>query len=34
MKISIIGTGTVGQTLASKFIELGHEVIMGTRKCI
>jgi 8-hydroxy-5-deazaflavin:NADPH oxidoreductase len=31
MKISIIGTGTVGQTLASKLIELGHEVFMGTR---
>jgi 8-hydroxy-5-deazaflavin:NADPH oxidoreductase len=32
MKISIIGTGTVGQTLASKLIELGHEVMLGTRK--
>jgi hypothetical protein len=31
MKISIIGTGTVGRTLASKLIELGHEVFMGTR---
>jgi 8-hydroxy-5-deazaflavin:NADPH oxidoreductase len=31
MKISIIGTGTVGQTLASKLVELGHEVFMGTR---
>ena len=31
MKISIIGTGTVGQTFASKFISLGHEVMMGTR---
>ncbi len=31
MKISIIGTGTVGRTLASKFLELGHEVFMGTR---
>jgi 8-hydroxy-5-deazaflavin:NADPH oxidoreductase len=31
MRISIIGTGTVGQTLASKLTELGHEVIMGTR---
>ncbi len=31
MKISIIGTGSVGQTLAAKFAELGHEVIMGTR---
>ncbi len=31
MKISIIGTGTVGQTLASKLVELGHEVMIGTR---
>jgi predicted dinucleotide-binding enzyme len=32
MKISIIGTGSVGQALASKLSELGHEVMMGTRK--
>lgn len=31
MKIAIIGTGSVGQTIASKLVELGHEVIMGTR---
>ena len=31
MKISIIGTGTVGQSLASKLIELGYEVMLGTR---
>ncbi len=31
MKIAILGTGSVGQTYASKFIELGHEVMMGTR---
>jgi predicted dinucleotide-binding enzyme len=31
MKISIIGTGSVGQTLASKLVELGHEVVIGTR---
>ncbi len=31
MKIAILGTGNVGQTYASKFIELGHEVMMGTR---
>jgi predicted dinucleotide-binding enzyme len=31
MKISIIGTGIVGQTIASKLVEMGHEVFMGTR---
>jgi predicted dinucleotide-binding enzyme len=31
MKIAIIGTGTVGQTFASRLIELGHEVMIGTR---
>lgn len=30
-KIAILGTGTVGQTLASRLIALGHEVWMGTR---
>ncbi len=31
MKISILGTGNVGQTFATKFIELGHDVMLGTR---
>lgn len=31
MKIGIIGTGGVGQTLASKLFTLGHEVMIGTR---
>lgn len=31
MKIAVIGTGTVGQSFASKFISLGHDVMMGTR---
>jgi len=31
MKIGIIGTGMVGQTLGAKFIELGNEVMFGTR---
>ena len=31
MKISVLGTGDVGQTLAKKFIETGHEVMIGTR---
>lgn len=31
MKIGIIGTGSVGQTLATRLVELGHEVMIGTR---
>jgi 8-hydroxy-5-deazaflavin:NADPH oxidoreductase len=31
MKISIIGTGVVGQTIASKLTEMGHSVMIGTR---
>lgn len=31
MRISILGTGSVGQTISSKLISLGHEVMMGTK---
>lgn len=31
MKIGIIGTGTVGQTLAARLSEVGHKVVIGTR---
>ena len=31
MKIAVIGTGSVGRTLAGKFEALGHEVTIGTR---
>ena len=31
MRIGIIGTGVVGQTIGAKLAELGHEVMMGTR---
>lgn len=31
MKIGVLGTGTVGATIGSKLIELGHEVKMGSR---
>jgi 8-hydroxy-5-deazaflavin:NADPH oxidoreductase len=31
MKIGVFGTGMVGETLASKFVALGHEVKMGSR---
>jgi len=31
MKIAIIGTGSVGRTLASRLSELDHDVMIGTR---
>lgn len=31
MKIAVLGTGTVGNTIGSRLIELGHEVMMGSR---
>lgn len=31
MKIGILGTGVVGQTIAEKLVQLGHQVMMGTR---
>jgi predicted dinucleotide-binding enzyme len=31
MKIAVLGTGMVGQALAGKLSELGHEVTVGTR---
>jgi predicted dinucleotide-binding enzyme len=30
MKIGVIGTGIVGQTIAAKLAALGHEVLLGT----
>ena len=32
MKIGILGTGTVGTTVATKLVSLGHEVRMGARR--
>lgn len=32
MRIGVLGTGTVGRTIATKLIELGHEVRMGARE--
>lgn len=31
MRIGVLGTGSVGRTLASKLVELGHEVRLGSR---
>jgi 8-hydroxy-5-deazaflavin:NADPH oxidoreductase len=32
MKIGVLGTGIVGQTIGSKIVHLGHEVMMGSRE--
>jgi predicted dinucleotide-binding enzyme len=31
MRIAVLGTGGVGRTIATKLVELGHEVTMGSR---
>lgn len=31
MKLGVFGTGMVGKTIASKLVELGHDVMMGSR---
>jgi 8-hydroxy-5-deazaflavin:NADPH oxidoreductase len=31
MRVAVLGTGIVGRTLATKLVELGHEVKMGSR---
>src|SRR5262249_48293663 len=31
MKIGVLGTGMVGNAIASKLVALGHEVMMGSR---
>jgi len=32
MKIGVLGTGVVGETIGSKLVQLGHEVRMGSRQ--
>ena len=32
MKIAILGTGVVGQTIGTKLVQLGHDVRMGARE--
>jgi len=32
MKIAVLGTGMVGQTIATKLVSLGHEVVLGARE--
>jgi 8-hydroxy-5-deazaflavin:NADPH oxidoreductase len=31
MNLGVLGTGLVGQTIGSKLVELGHDVMMGSR---
>jgi 8-hydroxy-5-deazaflavin:NADPH oxidoreductase len=31
MKVAVLGTGSVGQTIANRLAGLGHEVVIGTR---
>ncbi|MEP7055662.1 MAG: NAD(P)-binding domain-containing protein [Actinomycetota bacterium] len=31
MRIAVLGTGTVGSTIGSKLVSLGHDVVMGSR---
>src|SRR6266545_6913717 len=31
MKIAVLGTGMVGETLGTKLVQLGHHVTMGSR---
>jgi 8-hydroxy-5-deazaflavin:NADPH oxidoreductase len=31
MRVGVLGTGIVGRTIATKLVELGHEVTMGSR---
>lgn len=31
VRIAVLGTGSVGRTLASRLLELGHDVVVGTR---
>lgn len=31
MKIGVLGTGMVGQAIATKLVDLGHDVMMGSR---
>jgi 8-hydroxy-5-deazaflavin:NADPH oxidoreductase len=31
MRIGVVGTGMVGQTIGSRLVELGHDVVMGSR---
>src|SRR5688572_25356955 len=31
MRIGVLGTGMAGETLSSKLVEVGHDVVMGAR---
>jgi predicted dinucleotide-binding enzyme len=31
LKLAVLGTGTVGRTIADRLLDLGHDVVVGTR---
>ena len=31
MQIGVLGSGVTGQTIGSKLVQLGHEVMLGSR---
>jgi 8-hydroxy-5-deazaflavin:NADPH oxidoreductase len=31
MRIAVLGTGTAGQTVATRLVQIGHQVMMGSR---
>jgi 8-hydroxy-5-deazaflavin:NADPH oxidoreductase len=31
MKIAVLGTGMVGNALATKLVQIGHQIMMGSR---
>ena len=31
MRVGVLGTGMVGHAVASRLVELGHDVVMGSR---
>jgi predicted dinucleotide-binding enzyme len=32
MKIAVLGTGMVGNAIATKLVKVGHQIMMGSRK--
>ncbi|MGV1048103.1 MAG: NAD(P)-binding domain-containing protein, partial [Solirubrobacterales bacterium] len=32
MRVAVLGTGNVGRAIATRLLQLGHEVTMGSRR--